>query len=503
MPISKDELIDLIAEKVDFDRDQVESEVNQLIQQIREKTGEGESFELEGFGRFYEKEGSLLFDPSDDLSTEMNYKYAGMEPVELAESNKDLPDEESVDEVSEAGEESSRPETEDGEEEKDSEEEPEEGFDAGAAEEEEDVDFEKIFGLSAGASIEEETEEDDDKETPESEQEVQEEAETFEEEEMEPVEDTDEVFSESTDEERSEEKPRKEKESSTEDDSDLQIDEPSEENQPDREEPREEREQVAEEESTSELDIFEEEEKVGSSERETRQTEKSGEEQKTQKRRKTRSRRNRSFLMKLNQKFPIIPLLIISVSIVVLGFGFWIITSPDMRENVGDLIYGSESTTAVKQEKAQPVAPENEASDENTAANQAGESENEQATPIDEGGDDAGEPTDEVVQKQAARQQEAGKKTEPYGLFGSWYSEGTSYTLIIYSFKERSYAEEVIENMQEAGYRMHIHSAIVDGNRYYRVAVGQFRSIEAAQQAASKLDARHRENFFIRNISNS
>ena len=44
----------------------------------------GKALEIKEFGLFYfDEDGNLKFDPSRELSTEINFKYAGMEPVEL------------------------------------------------------------------------------------------------------------------------------------------------------------------------------------------------------------------------------------------------------------------------------------------------------------------------------------------------------------------------------------------------------------------------------------
>jgi cell division septation protein DedD len=84
MKIDKQKLIDLLVEKTGMDLDAVELQLDQLIERIQEAAEKGKALEIKGFGMFYfSKEGELKFDPSDDLQTEVNYKYAGMEPVEI------------------------------------------------------------------------------------------------------------------------------------------------------------------------------------------------------------------------------------------------------------------------------------------------------------------------------------------------------------------------------------------------------------------------------------
>lgn len=84
MKIDKQKLIDLLAKKAEMDPKAVETQLNQLAARIQDAAEKGKALEIKGFGMFYfSEEGDLKFDPSEELQTEVNYKYAGMKPVEI------------------------------------------------------------------------------------------------------------------------------------------------------------------------------------------------------------------------------------------------------------------------------------------------------------------------------------------------------------------------------------------------------------------------------------
>lgn len=84
MKIDKDKLVDLLVEKTEMGRDEVNNQLDQLIDRILDAAKRGKALEIKEFGVFYfDEEGELSFDPADELSTEISFKYAGMKPVEL------------------------------------------------------------------------------------------------------------------------------------------------------------------------------------------------------------------------------------------------------------------------------------------------------------------------------------------------------------------------------------------------------------------------------------
>ncbi len=84
MNIDKPKLVELLVEKTGMQPENVESQLDQLIERIISAAKRGKALEIKDFGLFYFNEsGELKFDPAEELSTEISFKYAGMKPVEL------------------------------------------------------------------------------------------------------------------------------------------------------------------------------------------------------------------------------------------------------------------------------------------------------------------------------------------------------------------------------------------------------------------------------------
>ena len=99
MTIDKEQLISLLEEKTGLEREQVETQLSELISRIQKASEEGKAFEVEGFGTFSMEEESLEFEPGDTLETEINNKYAGMKPIELIGAFKEPENDREVPEV--------------------------------------------------------------------------------------------------------------------------------------------------------------------------------------------------------------------------------------------------------------------------------------------------------------------------------------------------------------------------------------------------------------------
>lgn len=67
-----------------MEQEEVEKQLQQLIERIKDAANRGKALEIKEFGLFYfDEDGELKFDAADELSTEISFKYAGMKPVEL------------------------------------------------------------------------------------------------------------------------------------------------------------------------------------------------------------------------------------------------------------------------------------------------------------------------------------------------------------------------------------------------------------------------------------
>lgn len=84
MKIEKSKLTERLAEKSGLAPDEAEKHLKELIEQIQETAQKGKALEVKGLGLFYRSEDQeLVFEPADEFATEVNYQYAGMEPVEV------------------------------------------------------------------------------------------------------------------------------------------------------------------------------------------------------------------------------------------------------------------------------------------------------------------------------------------------------------------------------------------------------------------------------------
>ncbi len=83
MAISHQQFIQLLAEKLGRTTEEISEELDQLIEEIKTGTAKGDEFIIEKFGTFKIKNGRLSFEVDSTFALEINYKYAGMTPVEL------------------------------------------------------------------------------------------------------------------------------------------------------------------------------------------------------------------------------------------------------------------------------------------------------------------------------------------------------------------------------------------------------------------------------------
>ncbi len=88
---------------------------------------------------------------------------------------------------------------------------------------------------------------------------------------------------------------------------------------------------------------------------------------------------------------------------------------------------------------------------------------------------------------------------EPYGLYGNIQeAAGNYYTIVVHSMQTISQAEEKQQEvLEQDNYRTEIKEANVNGSTYYRIGIGQFETIDAAQKAAEELPEPYRSNNFI------
>ena len=90
--MNRKKLLDLLAEKTGLEKAEVEDQLVLFMDQLRSKLSEGKDFKIEGLGTFGIAGNDIVFQPDEKLSTEVNYKYAGMKPIELIGAYKESPE---------------------------------------------------------------------------------------------------------------------------------------------------------------------------------------------------------------------------------------------------------------------------------------------------------------------------------------------------------------------------------------------------------------------------
>lgn len=379
MNINTEELVDLLVQRTGLKKEQVEEQLSQLISEIQETANAGERFTIPRFGSFYTEDDKLHFEPAESLETEINYKYAGMEPIELIGAYEQ------------------------------SEENPPILGDTGQEEKEQEPETVK-----------------------ESEEEIE----------------------------------------STEETAGRDTSNEDEEEAEDRNEPAGEGE-PEETESTPEPEIDDEEATPSPLvEPAIESTVKAKKEKLKHGQKKTSST----------------PLIIVAAAmIIVIAVSAWFIF---------DLSYSSDQSMAEEEAGTTNTAPTQQ--QQQTQRQSPADIGDEAAEATPSSGNHASEPSGDNAVADNEREQQA---ASVYGLKGSLQSEANDgYTIVILSVKDRQRAKGMYDTMNQKGYRTLMVSAFVGGEKFWRVALGQFETIPDAQKHARNLPEPYSENFFIKSI---
>jgi len=85
MHIEHKQFLELLADAAGLELEKAEKQLTELVNEIKQSLSEGEAYEIDGFGIFSSLGNRVMFIPSNELETEINFKYVGMEPIELDE----------------------------------------------------------------------------------------------------------------------------------------------------------------------------------------------------------------------------------------------------------------------------------------------------------------------------------------------------------------------------------------------------------------------------------
>ncbi|MGD8426889.1 MAG: SPOR domain-containing protein [Balneolaceae bacterium] len=193
-----------------------------------------------------------------------------------------------------------------------------------------------------------------------------------------------------------------------------------------------------------------------------------------------------------SEKDPIGRVLVVAVVLIVIGVSGWL---------VYDMVLGKNNTNAGNQTFA------NEQVKRPLPAHQTAETQDEpqnvEASNNFNPSDKNSEPQTEskVTKKEDSPSESQQGDNKTYGLRGNInHSIKSGYTIVVHSLKSKRQAEANMKILQNEGYRTLISEAVVNGSMHYRVSIGQFPTIKAAQEATSTLSEPYRSNNFIKRI---
>lgn len=392
MKIDREQLTELLVEKSGLDKEQVASQLDTLVERIRQAAREGKSFHIEGFGTFVAKGEELLFEPDEPLQTEVNQKYAGMKPIELIGAYREQA----------AG---------------------------GAGADDDNV-------VEAG-------------------------------EETTPASRRDKIRARA-------EKARKEAARRAE--TEEEAEEPALPEKKEAPDP-----QMTETERTKEAV----ESKEGKTGRPAgKDTAKEGfkmARKKSFKKARAEGRKSRDRQPLSAVAGRIVGISLILVAVMAAGWWAW-----DAGWFEGDL---EPDPPAVEEPDNRPSMSQEQQGGEETQQQPASEQGGGQTVTGDETGQNAVSGGDPAAQQPA------------YGLRGELNTQLASfYTIVVHSLTNQPRADRLAEVLMEQGYRVSIRSVTVDGIPYWRVGIGQFESVQSAQEAAEGIPEPYRSDHFIRNF---
>lgn len=176
------------------------------------------------------------------------------------------------------------------------------------------------------------------------------------------------------------------------------------------------------------------------------------------------------------EKNPIDRFLIAAVILIVVGAGGWMLADFGVFDNVTGSNNNNSQTEVVNEENSD-------------VADRASENEDQETS--EQNDDDAVSTSEEEVAESS--------RDDIYGLRGGATPEAEeAYTIVIFSLADESRIRDLEEEYESDGYITLVRQATVGGDTYWRLGLGQFQSVEEAQQAAEELPEQHRNKHFIR-----
>jgi cell division septation protein DedD len=89
------------------------------------------------------------------------------------------------------------------------------------------------------------------------------------------------------------------------------------------------------------------------------------------------------------------------------------------------------------------------------------------------------------------------KKDEPKKAEAKKEEPKSKFTLQLSSFQDKSEAQAYLDSIKAAGYQAYVTEGAVDGKQYFRVRLGSYRSIEAANEAKADFEKTARKSAVV------
>lgn len=172
---------------------------------------------------------------------------------------------------------------------------------------------------------------------------------------------------------------------------------------------------------------------------------------------------------------PLGKFLVAAVIVIAVGVSGWMIVDFGVFDG---LFSSPETTTASTVERAdENEVQDNENDLQNLAEQNAG---------------------DDVSTNESVNESES-SDSPVFGLQGEEISEAPEgYTIVVHSLRSEQKIKGMEQNYRSDGYITIVREAAVGGQTYWRLGLGQFRTVEEAQQAIEELPEPEKSNNFIR-----
>ena len=185
---------------------------------------------------------------------------------------------------------------------------------------------------------------------------------------------------------------------------------------------------------------------------------------------------------------PIGRFLVAAIVVIAIGLGGWFVYDVGLSSTSER---SSQASNPAQQSSNIPAQQTRDTQNEQTPSNQSSE----QNQPEDQVNS---EPEEEL---EVTTQEGTDAEQATYGLRGTLNNNIESgYTIVVHSLRVEQKAENRRQNLQQAGFRALVNQAMVEGTTYYRVGIGQFETVESAQQAIPDIPEAFQDNNFIKRI---